>query len=512
MDKEQLKKIINQIKKYNLTKEFDDIKEFNDWLVTLNDKQIKNFNKLDIPSEEIKFPTKLLINSNLLSCDDYQDRVAAMCKLKNGEGCWHLFDRLCSPNFLKSKKYYQDIDMISKAATARYALWVINEDSFINSKYHDEDLKLIVEAKDIDKKDGYTNDWLVAEALATVAENVDSINSPYHQKDMELIATAGSDCLQMSHSYPEHSLNTLAIDKVSLNDKYHLENMQILSNDRMSNKLLYALMTNEEIVKGKHYREEINALKNAKSYVTALAIYYYIVNPDKIDSSDYVEYLYEYNLESRDIDLLDRNNKRLKGNYNPNYLEYLKILNQIDNRFVLHFESLLSNEVLINSPYQQYDLDLLLTITDKNIYMDLYKLMSNKNSLSGLFHKEDVELISKTSNERIRQLLLRKATNKDSINSVNHQYDMQYISKLNLESISEELYDKMHYYLFNQKGINDCDHVDILEKLYRGEIVEPKDHVASYLDDLEKEINNTPTNSKGLVKILQKSKNIFENK
>lgn len=512
MNKEQLKKIINQMKKYNLTKEFDDINEFNDWLLTLNDNQIKNFSKLDIPSEEIKFPTKLLINSNLLSCNDYQDRVAAMCKLKNGEGCWHLFDRLCSPNFLKSKKYYQDIDMISKAATARYALWVINEDSFINSKYHDEDLKLIVEAKDIDKKNGYANDWLVAEALATVAENVDSINSPYHQKDMELIAKSGSKCLQTTHSYPEYGLNKLAVNKVSLNDKYHLENMQILSKNHFSNELLYNLMINNNIVEGKYYRDEIEALKNAKSYVTALAIYYYIVNPDEIDSSDYRIYLYKENLDTRDIDLLDENIERVKGNCNPNYLEYLKILNQIDNRFVLHFESLLSNEVLINSPYQQHDLNLLLTITDKNIYMDLYKLMSNKNSLSGQFHKEDVKLISKTSNERIRQLLLKKAINEDSINSINHQYDMQYISKLNLESISEELYDKMHYYLFTQKGINDCEHVDILEKLYRGEIVEPKDHVASYLDDLEKEINNTPNNSKGLVKILQRSNNIFRNK
>lgn len=512
MNKEELKKIISQIKKYNLTKEFESVEKFEEWLKKLSTKQINNFNSLNVLPTEIKFPVRLLINDNLLNCDDYNKRITAMCKLKNGEGCWHLFDALCSSNFLNSKKYYQDIEMISKAPTAKYALWIINKDSFINSKYHDEDLKLIVEAKDYGKEETDANDWLVAEALAMVAENVDSINSLYHQQDMELIAKSGSECLQMTGAYPERGLNKLAINKVSLNDKYHLENMQILSNNHISNKLLYNLMTNKEIVKGKYYREEINTLKNAKSKVTALAIYYYIVNPYKIDYFEYREQLYNYDLDFNEIDLLNRNSERVRGNLNPNYLEYLKILNQIDNRFVLYFESLLSNETLINSPYQQYDLDLLLTITNKDIYMDLYKIMSNKNSLSGPFHKEDVELISKTSNKQVRQLLLEKATNKDSINSVNHKYDMRYIRKLNLDNISEECYKNMRYYLFNPTGLNDKDHIGILEKLYRGKVIETKDPVEIYLDNLEKEISGSYKNSKGIVKILQKSKNLFKNK
>lgn len=512
MNIEQLKKILNQIKKYNLTSAFKDIDEFNNWITKLNAKQIKNFNSLNILPTEIKFPVILLINNNLLDCDDYNERITAMCELKNGEGCWHLFDRLCSPNFLKSKKYYQDIKTISKATTARYALWVINEDSFINSKYHDEDLKLIIEAKDNGKKGDNANDWLVAEALATVAGNIDSINSPYHRKDMELISKSGSEYLQTVGAYPERGLNKLAINKVSLNDKYHLENMQILFNNRISNKLLYNLMTNKEIIKGKYYREEIKALNNAKSKVTALAIYYYIVKPDKINNTEYLDYLYNYNLDFCDISLLDRNNRRVKGILTPNYLEYLKILNQIDNRFVLYFESLLSNKDLLNSPYHQYDLNLLLTITDKDIYIDLYKVMSNYESLSGIYHKEDVELISKTFNSEIRQLLVEKAINRESINSDNHQYDMNYISKLNLESISEDYYNKMYYYLFNEKGITDPNHIEILEKLYRGDAIELKEPLAIYLEDLEKEVTNSSNSSKGHIKKLQNSRKLFKNK
>mgnify|MGYP003307362855 CR=1 FL=1 len=124
-------------------------------------------------------------------------------------------------------------------------------------------------------------DFVVSDAIATVAGNIDSIKSPHHRADMKLIATAGSDCLQMSHSYPEQSLNNLAIDKVSLADKYHSENMQILATNPIASEFLYIIMTDPNFVKGKNYRKEVEALANAKSKAKARALYYYIVNPKR---------------------------------------------------------------------------------------------------------------------------------------------------------------------------------------------------------------------------------------
>ena len=49
----------------------------------------------------------LLINSDLLSCQDYKQKVAAISTLKNGDGCWHLYNNICSPNFLRSKNFYK---------------------------------------------------------------------------------------------------------------------------------------------------------------------------------------------------------------------------------------------------------------------------------------------------------------------------------------------------------------------------------------------------------------------
>lgn len=508
MKSEDLKKLISQIKRYGLTEVFNNSKEFDRWLSKLNKKQLQNFNSLNIDPNQIQFPKNLLVNINLLNCSDYDKRIEAMLKLKNGDGCWHLFDRLCSLNFLNSKSYYEDIEMISKADTARYALWVINEDAFIQSKYHKEDLKLIVEAKDIKKDDKNELDYLVAEALATVAGNVDSINSPYHQKDMNLIANSGSECLQMSHSYPERSLNNLAINKVSLNDKYHLENMQILAKNSIIGEYLYNIMTNSDIVKGKNYRTEVESLINAKSKITARAIYYYITNPDKIYNVNFYDELYNCGLDWSEINLLNRD-RSVKGNLNPYYVEYLKLLNEIDDKFVMYFESLLSNKDLINSQNQDYDLALLLKVTNKDVFIDLYKLMSDKTSLSGPYHKHDVNLISQIFNKKTRELLLKKATDEDSINSNNHKYDMNYIARLDLDNIEKERYNAMYYYLFNHAGINDEEHINMLEKLYSGEIIERHNVVLDYLDNLEKKLDNNEYNEDIKVKKISIFKKIF---
>ena len=479
------------IRKYNLEKAFDTPKDFDKWLKGLSAKQIKNFNSLTVEPSEIQFPVCFLIDEDLLNCDDYNNRIIAMSKIRNADGWYHLFDRLCSPNFLNSKNYYEDMEMISKAPSAQYPLWIINEDAFINSPYHKEDLKLIIEAKDTPKENGNELDWLVAEALTVVAGNANSINSPYHQKDMQLIAHAGSECLQMSHSYPESSLNNLATNSVSLKDKYHLGNMQILAQNPAAGEYLYELMTNPEIIKGRYYRNEVNALATSKSPITALAMYFYILNPDEFESrrksSDLLWNLgcWDYN------DVLEcRRRNSIKGSTNPNYIKYLESLNQIDDKCVLFIESLLSNKTFASSQYCDYDLNLLLSTQDKNIFIDLYRVMSNEISLNGSHHIKDLDIISKVSNKELRQLLIEKAIDEDSIDSCYHDYDMEYISKLDLDNIDKETFKLIYHYLFIPNKINHPNHIERLEKLSRGESIQSEDTIISHLDYLE----NNPDN------------------
>jgi len=482
---ETLKQIIEQIKKYELTESFSDVEAFKKWALKLNSTQISNFLSLDINLEEIRELRHLLINCDLLSCQDYKKKVDAISTLKNGDGCWHLFEAICTPSFLKSKNFYKDIEMLSKADTARYGLWIIGLDSFINSPYHDEDLKLLVETHDIEEE---PLDFVVSDAIATVAANIDSIKSPHHRTDMKLIATAGSDCLQMSHSYPEHSLNNLAIDKVSLADKYHSENMQILATNPIASEFLYIIMTDPNFVKRKNYRKEVEALVNAKSKATARALYYYIVNPERKYLSD-MDFLRDCKYDIEAAHISDRNS--VAGSNDPNYLKNLIKINEIDDELVMHFVSLLMNPNFINSPYKDFDLELLQSILSKPIFMDLYRLMNEEVSLNNKHHKRDAVIISQSTIYEVRNLLLKKACNEYSLNSINHEYDMEFISKLQLDSISEKIYFEIYYYLFRQKGIDDPQRKEKLEKLLQGELVERSSSLSSYLDTLQSQIDDS---------------------
>lgn len=244
--------------------------------------------------------------------------------------------------------------MISKAETARYGLCVIDNIIFMVSPYHNEDLKLILEAKD-----SYT-----ADALTKVAKNIFSVHSPYHQEDMLLISKADNELI--SSKCLEIVLEHLATNEDSLKDKYHLENMHILAEHTSANEELFYIMTDNKFIKGKNYRKEVEALKNAKSRTYAKALYYYIVNPIEkfFHDSDYISSLPNelYDLLGKSPRIFDRN--LIAGSNDPEYLNNLTKISNMDEKLVMHYTALLMNPQFIKSQYKEFDLKVLENITD----------------------------------------------------------------------------------------------------------------------------------------------------
>lgn len=486
MKKEDLKKLISQIKKYDLVKCFSSPDNFEKWLSNLSEKQIKNINSISIEPENIIFPKKLLIDENLLNCDDYLKRIKLMAKIKIDDRHLDIYERMCDISFLESKNYYDDMESLGNTDIANYdGLRIIDNYTFINSWHHKEDLELIINAKDVEGK----YDYLVASSLANVASNWDSISSKYHNEDMKLIATAGSSCLQDYGYMYEYGLNHLATNEISLSDKYHLENMKILAKAPLSQRLLYKLMTDMKIINGKYYREEVKALENAKSITKALAIYCHIVNPKELDYYE-LKNLHIVDFNDSYYYLRQRRNC-IDGNTLPNYLENLELLNNICDEYVLYIESLLTDKTLINSEYYKYYLDLLIKTKDKDIFMDLYELIIDEVFINSEYQKHDIDLISKAMDYQKRELLIRAATDSYSVKSENHKFDMEYILKLDIDNLSEEQMKKICQYLFVGKYINDKDHIADLELLYVGKPIIKTDLVLEYINDLECKIHTS---------------------
>lgn len=189
--------IIGQLKKYDILGTFTSKKELGIWLLELNSLEAHNILSLNVEPKSIKFDLKLLIDRNLLNTIDYNKRVEALASIKNAEGWYHLFDRMLRPEFLNSDKFYQDIETLKSAECAQTPLWIIGEPIFINSPYHYEDFQLLVTSKDTSDNEF---DYVVWDAIATVAGNYDSIYSEYHRQDLQTIVKYGSKSLQMSHT------------------------------------------------------------------------------------------------------------------------------------------------------------------------------------------------------------------------------------------------------------------------------------------------------------------------
>ena len=295
--------IVDKIIIYDLLGEFSSTKEMLKWISKLNKLQIKNILSLNIDKKKIKFDTKLLIDGNLLNTEDYLNRVNAIVSIDNAKGWEHLFKYLVTPKFLKSEKFYKDIETLKKADCAQKPLWIIGEPDFINSPYHDEDFELLVTAKDnSDKK----NDSIVQEAIATIAECDDSIKSGYHKVDLNTVMKYGSKALQLTHSFPESGINILATNPVSLKSKYHLEDMKILAENQEIGNFLYAVMTDSRVVKRKNYRKIVKEMvdnKNNKEYV--FLICYYAIGEYKTKFAQSFNEFYVFNLSRHREDLPD---------------------------------------------------------------------------------------------------------------------------------------------------------------------------------------------------------------
>ena len=510
---------LKQVKKYRLEEEvIGIIADRNSWIKTINEKQINNFNSLTISPQEIPFPKPLLLNRNLLNCNDYLKRVEAMSKIKDWNFPSHL---LCEPSFLNSKTYYEDMEMISRMSNIQSICLALTNEDFINSPYHKEDLEKMIRVSNDSTKTEEEKEELL-DALKYVMINKNSIQSPYHREDIEIIMNAKPSSIQYTNSFPEYGLNHLAINEESLKDKHHVENMKILSEDPLCRKQLFRIMTDEEHINGNNYLEEIAYLQKANSKLKGIAIYYYINN---LSPSADNYFLYRNSKESVRHDFLedlkwDTDNdmdyytkckliecNSIYGRESKNYLRNLELLNKIDDKYVLYVSALLSNKDFDKSAFQEEDINMLCSITDKKILLDAFLLMSNPVFLSSTHHLKDLKKVIQTEEEFNRRLLCTKVINEESIKSPYHDWDMDYIMNLKIDYLDENNFERIQYYLFDSNGINHPKHMENLERLKVGEeeIIDTNHLYETIKNNLSYE---EPTKEK----VFTKLRNLFRNK
>ena len=423
MTKNELGQILNQLEKYDLVKEFNTKEDLDMWLKDLNKKQINNFINLDINPNEAASVSKAIINDCILNSDEYFEIVKLLIELKKKNSNF---------NFSFSWKY---------------------------NKHLYEDLKSLLRLNVTEENEIFICDIIYICDIMFLLGEPAFINSMYHKEDLETIINA----FNANNSALDYLID-LAANTNSLNDPYHLANMQILAENPVAIEYLYALMKTKHRINGKYYQSEIAALYASPSEIHAASLYEFICNIPrnfKKDSND-----------EKTRNLIGNRWANVCGQVVPDYLEKLNFINSLPENKVTLISYVMSNGYLLKSPFYDLDIEFLQKIEDIDLLRELCTLVTDIDFITNPYHIIDLQIIKETKDPVTRKLLYRVATNTTNMYSENHVYDMAYIARYNFSEDKFKEYELISYYVLSATGINSPNHIRDLEKIYNGEFVD----------------------------------------
>ena len=417
MTKQELEQILKQLEKYDLVKEFGTKECLDAWLKALNKKQISNFINLNINPNEVVIIGEAIINDCILKSDEYIEIVKLLIELKK-------------------KSSYINFN---------YS-WAYNKRLY-------EDLKNLLRLNITEK-----NEEFIMVIMSLLGEP-SFINSMYHKEDLETIINA----FNANNSALDYLIN-LAANSNSLNDPYHLANMQIISEDPVAIDYLYTLMTTEYTIKSKYYQSEIAALYASPSEIHAASLYSFMYNDARNFRRDLIS--------EKTRNLISDRWANVCGQMIPDYLEKLNFINRLPEDKVVLISYVMSNKALLKSPFYDFDIDFLRKIEDMDLLYELCTLVTDIDFIMNPYHIIDLQIIKEIKDPVTRNLLYRVATNTKNINSVHHLYDMAHIARYNFNEGKDKEYELISYYVLSSAGINSPNHIRDLEKIYNGEFVD----------------------------------------
>lgn len=217
----ELKSILVKIKEHRLTTKFKTEEELDNWINSLNQKQIDNFIGLEISDIKNDYTRDAIFNAELLDSD-------------------------C---------YFSDVTLINNSSNMMtYCLYnvALNNDSR-NSEHHKDDMLLIAIPQCKRHYDYDNHDFLscVNCALQEVAMSSKSIKSEHHRKDMLLIATLNTDD---NFEDFKHKIKRLVLEATSENalaSEDHRKTMEEIAGvtEEEANAIYSKRFTDDEVLK-----------------------------------------------------------------------------------------------------------------------------------------------------------------------------------------------------------------------------------------------------------------------
>lgn len=467
MKQEELKRIIGQIKRYDLVSEFEEVEDVKRWLENLNERQIGNFINLNIDLSNIKFPKDILLNKAFLNHPDFLHRVDML--IASG------YDKRLSSAFLISNYFEDAIKLLNNHMIDEKIKSLLNSGYFINSPYYKSDLDLILKVKNP----------RVLQLLINLADEEDFIKSPFHESDMKFIAS-----LEDISEEKADLLYSYVINDDALNDSWRNENLKVLLNNKYEDGLLFELLTTPDFIEGKYYRQEIEVFTKALTKGNAIAVFKHIDNGAYYKDSEFFNYYFNKFGFDFSLEYLTFGSYASLDKYShPNYLKDLELLAAMNEKIVIFVERLMSWGMFIANPNFEFDLNLLESLANSEefnleIFADVFRVM--KFAPFSPYHQEDLMIIKNEQRARNRELMVNIATEKYNCDSINHEYDMNFARNLDFELLTEEQITSIFNIMMIPQNIYDSNHITLVEQVLNNNFVSESTNVLTYLNELER--------------------------
>ncbi len=258
MTYDELKKILEQVKKYHLDLVFETTDHLIEWMKSLKKIEIERFLSLEIPYQD-KFEPHLdvLIQPIFLNSPYYVKDCFYILNAPTDEKFQLLYDLAKNRNSLQNGHHLEAMATLycCSDTTDFYVCEYAKHGNFLgrSNPYFLEDLKLIASAPNANR----------AEYLYEVAMSIFSLKSKYHPHDMQLIFNADMD-------YKDYILGEMAKDSVSLNSKYHPQDMQFISQANTCNHIfcLYQVAIDKDSLESEYHPFDMQCIFDEKDETT----------------------------------------------------------------------------------------------------------------------------------------------------------------------------------------------------------------------------------------------------
>lgn len=335
MNLEELEKIIEKIKKYDLIKYLntDDILQ---WLSTLNKTQINNLLSLNIEL------TKYLKKNNKVLLD-----------------------------LLNSDYYIHDIELIAKCESEKISSFLVevasDEDS-LTSPYHINDMELIADAESIE----------MGEDLCYTATSKSSLNSSHHLKDMEAIFyTENEDTIddeqfkETDEQFEEANNNFDTIELLEELDTPEVEVQQVELQEEIASipkveelqKEVETPIENEDTIDDEQYEETNENNMNVSNYTYYVPNYLPTFREICENHQSYICYKFCGDFEgwtnSLFLDYVKPRENTKEFIKSKNYEKDMNIIHNAEIYAAIHYLKRIANHPnSLTSPYHEIDMEL----------------------------------------------------------------------------------------------------------------------------------------------------------